>query len=364
MPHKGGARHADAQHRQDIEPVNFQVSTEARHFRSAKAVDTGLNQHVGKRDDHALNASRKSHFQNSNCHVFLDAKPTQGNPIVRFSTHKERHCQHTGNQLAGIRGDSCALNAHMKPLNQQNVQRNVDNRRNAQIEQRTAGVPCRIENTRRHVINHTANQTAGVHLKIPHRIFQHIRRRLHPDQKLAAQENTRHRQHQPQNAGDGQRRVHRCTQATLILCADVLGHHHAGTHGSPLAKGDQQVDQCCAGAHRRQRIAAHIVSHNNGIHGTVHLLEQIAQNERNGKYHDLFPDCPLRHQVGAFGSSAGVHCFLLHMLSLVSLSSETAALRRTAVNRFASIFSNTFIIADISGNVKFCAAHFLFKSNS
>ena len=35
-----------------------------------------------------------------------------------------------------------------------------------------------------------------------------------------------------------------------------------------------------------------------------------------------------------------------------------------AVDRFASIFSNTFIIADISGNVKFCAAHFLFKSNS
>ena len=85
----------------------------------------------------------------------------------------------------------------------------------------------------------------------------------------------------------------------------ILGNHHAGTHGGALTECNQQVNQRGTGANGGQRIAAHPVSHNNGVHRVVHLLEQIAQNQRNGEQQQVFENAALGHQNGMLGFRHG-----------------------------------------------------------
>ena len=63
----------------------------------------------------------------------------------------------------------------------------------------------------------------------------------------------------------------------------ILGNDDASAHRRTLAERDQQIDQRCAGPYSRQGVTAHAVSDDNRVHRIISLLQQITQNQRNGK---------------------------------------------------------------------------------
>ena len=84
----------------------------------------------------------------------------------------------------------------------------------------------------------------------------------------------------------------------VVPGTQILGDDNARAHGHTLAEADQQVDGRAAGAHGSQRVAAHKIAHDDAVGGVVHLLQQVAQDQRQGKQQQVLHDAALGHQVG------------------------------------------------------------------
>ena len=70
----------------------------------------------------------------------------------------------------------------------------------------------------------------------------------------------------------------------------------ARAHGDAVEEAHQQKNRGAGGADRSQRTAAQEIPHDQGVGGSVKLLEQVAQKQGKGKGNDFFPDRPLCHQ--------------------------------------------------------------------
>ena len=86
----------------------------------------------------------------------------------------------------------------------------------------------------------------------------------------------------------------------VVPGAEILGDDHAGAGGETHEKAHQGVDGGTGGAHGGQRLLADEVAHHDGVHGVVELLEQVADEQGDGKGHQLFPDHTLRHNGRGF----------------------------------------------------------------
>ena len=73
LSRKGSDCHAEAGNGQDIEAVDFHVSTKPRHSRRTECIHAGLNQHIGKGDDHVLKSGGQTNLNNP-----------EGNPLLNF----------------------------------------------------------------------------------------------------------------------------------------------------------------------------------------------------------------------------------------------------------------------------------------
>ena len=305
LAHKGSGRHAEAHDRQDVEAVDLHVRGKACHGDSAVAVDTGLHQNVGERDDHVLDARGQAHPDDAGGHFGIGADLAQRDPVVILHPHQEAEGEDAGHQLADIGGDGRALHTHPQPGNENEVEDDVGDGGTAQVDEGTLGVARRVEDAGRHVINDAEQHAAKVDPHIGHGVFQHLSRGVHPDQQAAADQDTAHRQHNAQDGCNGQRGVHGNLGILPILGPQVLGHHDAGTHGHALAEADEQEDGRAAGANGCQSVAAQEIAHDDGIGRIVQLLEQVAQNQRHSKQQQVFKDAALGHQPCLFARRSG-----------------------------------------------------------
>lgn len=144
LPGKCCHCHAEAHDRQDVESVNLHICPESRHRRSTKAIDTGLHEHIGKRDDHILDPGRQSDCDDPGRHLFLYPDLSEADLIIRRHAHQKKQGQHAGNKLADVRCDCRSRDTHMKPCDQHQIQYDIRNGRDRQIEQGTPGISCRI----------------------------------------------------------------------------------------------------------------------------------------------------------------------------------------------------------------------------
>ena len=81
----------------------------------------------------------------------------------------------------------------------------------------------------------------------------------------------------------------------LVLGAVVFGDQHAGAQGGALQQTDDHKDQVGRGADGGQGLFADEVADDQRVGGVVELLEQIAQEDRNGKGYQPLPDGALQH---------------------------------------------------------------------
>ena len=76
----------------------------------------------------------------------------------------------------------------------------------------------------------------------------------------------------------------------MIFRAVAFGNEHTGTHGDALEEAHHHVDQACRGADRRQGGIAQVTAHHPGVEGVVKLLEEVAQENGEGKEQNFGPD--------------------------------------------------------------------------
>ena len=182
LAHKGGGRHAEAHDGQDVEAVHLHIGRKTGHSGGTVAVDARLDQNVGQRDDHVLNAGGQTHLDDAGSHLLVDLDLLRGHAVVVVHPHQKAQRQHAGNELAHVRGDGRTGHAHLQPRDEHEVEEDVRARRDAQIQQRPLGVARRVQDTRRHVVHDAEQHTAEIDLHIGHGVFQHLRRGVHGHQ--------------------------------------------------------------------------------------------------------------------------------------------------------------------------------------
>ena len=135
LAHKGGGRHADAGHGQDVEAVDLHVSAEPCHGGGTVAVHTGLHQHVGNGDDHVLDAGGQAHPDDAACHAAVQPDAGKLHMAGVVGLHQKAQAQHAGDQLAQVGGDGGTGHPHFQPGDEHQVQHDVGHRRSGQIHQ-------------------------------------------------------------------------------------------------------------------------------------------------------------------------------------------------------------------------------------
>ena len=77
-----------------------------RHHRRAEGVHRGLNEHVGNRENGALNSRRQAHPGNLQQLGAVDFQLFQADPVGAVGVHQAQQHQHGGNALGDHRGDA------------------------------------------------------------------------------------------------------------------------------------------------------------------------------------------------------------------------------------------------------------------
>lgn len=295
---EGGNRHADAHHRKDVESIDLQISAEAGHRRGTESVDTGLYQHVGNGNDRVLNSRRKAHLDNPNAHHLVKTYLLQGDPVGLIRLQQKAHGKHTGNKLAEYRSDGCTGNAHPQEGYQDNIQNDIGDGSDSQIDQRTLGISHGIQYAGNHVIQHGKNRSRKINFQIDDGFRQDLFRRVHPQEQRSADQNAQDAHDNAQEKGDGDGSMDRFLNPVPILPPQVLGDDDPGTHGRTLGEGDDQKNHGSAGSHGCQRIGANAFSHDDGVKGIVKLLQQVSQNQWDGKQKNFLENISFCHQMG------------------------------------------------------------------
>ena len=97
--------------------------------------------------------------------------------------------------------------------------------------------------------------------------------------------------------------MHRLAGLLVVARAQILRHHHARTYGQSLTEADEQIDGRTTGAHGGKGITAHKIAHDDTVSGVVHLLQQVAEDQRQGKQQQAFYNAALGHK------GSGIPCF-------------------------------------------------------
>ena len=172
--------HTEACDRQNIKAVDFHVSAEAGHGIGAEPVYAGLNQNIGERDDHVLDAGRKTDPDNAGRHFLLDADLAETDPVGGRNAHQKSNCEDTGDKLADIGGDSGSCDTHMESSYQKKVKYNIRDGSRTQIEQGTLGIADGVQNAGSHIVENIKHDAAEIDLQIGDGICQDILGRMHP----------------------------------------------------------------------------------------------------------------------------------------------------------------------------------------
>ena len=296
---EGGNRHADAHHRKDVESIDLQVSPEAGHRRCPESVDTGLHQHVGDGDDRVLNSRRKTHLDNPDAHHLVEANFLQGDLIGLIRLQQEAHGEHAGHELAEYCSDGRTGDAHPQEGYQDDVQNDVGDRSNRQIDQGSLGVSHGVQYAGNHVIQHGKNRSRKINFQVDDGFRQDLFRRVHPQEQRPADQHTQDAHENAQKESDGDGGMNRFLHSVSILSPQVLGDDDPGAHGRTLGEGDDQKNHGTAGSHGCQCIGADEFSHDDGVKGIVKLLQQVSQNQWDGKQKNFLENISFRHEMGA-----------------------------------------------------------------
>ena len=92
-----------------------------------------------------------------------------------------------------------------------------------------------------------------------------------------------------------------------IVGAVMLADDHAGTTGKAGKQADEDVDDDTHASHGGIGLVGGVIAHYVGVHQIVHLLEQIAQHQGEGKGQQVTGDIALGHVHILAAKGSGMH---------------------------------------------------------
>ena len=197
--------------------------------------------------------------------------------------HDEIQAQHTGNQLAQQRRPACARDAHIQRQNKHDVQRHVQQAAHDQENQGRFGISQRPEDTRQEIVQHGRGNAQENHENIIIGKGKRIRRGVHPEENLAAQQRRYQRHRRGDDAAKPDHIADEPAQPVKIPLSEFLRHGNGEPGAHAVAQPQHQKGNGAGGADPRQRVHAQEFSHHNGVHHAINLLKQKPENQRQHK---------------------------------------------------------------------------------
>ena len=200
--------------------------------------------------------------------------------------HDEIQAQHAGDQLAQQRRPARPRDAHIQRQNKHDVQHHVQQAAHDQENQGRFGISQRPEDARQEVIQHGRGDAQKNHENIVVGKGKRIRRGVHPEKNLAAQQRRDQRHRRGNDAGEPDHIAHEPAQPVKIPLSEFLRHGNGEPGAHAVAQSQHQERDGAGRADPRQRVHAQEFTHHNGIHHTINLLKQKPENQRQhkGKY--------------------------------------------------------------------------------
>ena len=202
-----------------------------------------------------------------------------------------------GHELREGGGGRGPLHAPVQHQHAHQVQDHIEHCRHSQEQQRDHGVADGPQKVCKVGIQKGGRDTQ----KNDAEIFLHQRDDLlrypqHPQnaaQPQVHQHIERHRHARDEHEG----LEHALPHAGLFPASVLHGDGCAAAHAQPQQDGGEKGHEGVGRAHRRQRIRAEEAPHHPGIGDVVHLLQQVAEHQRQSKQQDALCN-------GAFGKTA------------------------------------------------------------
>ena len=161
----------------------------------------------------------------------------------------------------------------MKTCDQQQIQDDIDHRRNDQIIQRMFTVPGGLQDSDKCIVHDESRRAHEVDPEIGNRCRKYLRRCIHQTQNRRRKSYADCRHDYTGHESQGYGGMHRNLHIHMILRADVSGNDNSRAKRKPTEEADQQEDQIAGRTHRRKRIAAKEVSNDQRICRIIKLLK-------------------------------------------------------------------------------------------
>ena len=188
-----------------------------------------------------------------------------------------------GHELREHGGPRRALHAPLQHQHAHEVENDVQHRRHRQKHQRHH----RVANGTQQVCEVVVQKGSRDPQKdddevLLHQGFELTRHPQHPQDAVQPQIHQRV-QHQRDARDQAEREEHALAHPFFFPAAELHGDGRAAAHAQPQQDGGEEGHEGIGRAHRRQCVRAEEAAHHPGVRDVIHLLQKVAQHQRQGK---------------------------------------------------------------------------------
>ena len=222
LTNERGAGHREARDGQKGEAFDLAVRAVGRHREHAERVDLRLDDDIGKANDAVLDAGGEtvSHDLAEHAGVEADVARRDGVDLALFEQVDE--AEHAARPLGEDSRHRGRPDAPAERADEQQVERDVDERRNDQIVQGPPAVAEGVKNARAHVVEHRCQHAEEVVAEVFDRLRHDLCVGVHPGQKRRREEYADERQQCARHDTERQVRVDGARDVFIVARAEVL----------------------------------------------------------------------------------------------------------------------------------------------
>ena len=153
------------------------------------------------------------------------------------------HDKEHRDDLRDDRRDGDAGDVDLADDDEEQIQQRVDHAGDRQIDQRAARVAVGAENGRAEVVDQREGHAEEVELQIERRFFEDVRRRLHPFEHRAAEEQADGHDKQPEQRTERDGAVARAGDAVRVMTADAARDQNVHADRDADEGVDDEIDE-------------------------------------------------------------------------------------------------------------------------
>ena len=251
-----------------------------------------LHQRVGEFHNEADHAEAQNVLEQ----IRIDSRLAPPERQNRLRAGEEAQHPDAAHRLADDRRHGRARHAHVKPIDEQRIERQIQHRADHRGHHADLGAALRVDKRVHSRSQHGERRAQQIDLQIRIRKDKRILARAEEKEQRPLEQIAEHRQRQRRAEQQGEHRALNLQRAFLVL--PPSGHRENRRAARAVQAGERRHDghdrenQPHAG--QRQRVSIRQVPQKDAIHDVVEQLHDFGQAQRNRLRHDAGTDAPLR----------------------------------------------------------------------